>query len=253
MKVVVLLLFMILASTASADVILASGHPDWSPVMYRGGEDGEIILGIGPELVAKIMSDIGIPIKCPYVGSWENVQEMGKRAAIDIIVAAYKTDERQESFEYSDDYWNDPISLFTIKPFKHDNDYDLLGHSIAVTKGDSYGKELDDFLESWAKEGYLTVNKYNDIEEMFYSLQTEDSDVALYSSYAGRRFIKENSRFRNINESAIVGEQKFYILISKKSKYIELMPLINNHIALYKNNGEMDKIIESVRNDTGFQ
>ncbi|MDD4409302.1 MAG: transporter substrate-binding domain-containing protein [Candidatus Pacebacteria bacterium] len=230
----------------SAEEVIASGHPDWSPVMLKAGDK---IVGIGPDLVTKVMDDLGLETNCSYSGPWDRVQVMGIQGDIDVIVAAYKTEERQKYFAYSDSYFDDPIGLFAAKQFAYSGKESLLGHSIAVTKGDSYGSEIDEFLVTSLKEGKLTLSEYPDVDSALASLEKE-SDAMLYSAYAGRTAINE-AKFKNVKEVAIVGSQPFYILISKKSKYVELLPQVNNLIALYKGNGELDKLIEEAES-TGY-
>jgi polar amino acid transport system substrate-binding protein len=249
MKKIILILIagIALSGFASADIII-SGHPDWSPVMYQSGEK---IVGIGPELALSILDDIGINASSNYYGSWANVQELGKKGNIDIIVAAYKTEEREKYFIYSEKYFDDPIGLFSIDNFNYTNKEDLIGHSIAVTKGDSYGTELDEFLCLSSEKGYLILNEYTNVSDAFYSLKTKESDVVLYSLFAGKKFIAADNKFKDIKET-IICSQPFYMMISKKSKYVEIVPLINNFINLYRNNGKLDGIIQRAEKDAGF-
>lgn len=248
MKSILVLVFLaLLAGSVSAEVVM-SGHPDWSPVMYREGDN---IVGIGPNLATMIMDDIGLNSTCKYAGSWQDVQELGKKGSVDLIVAAYATEDRKESFFYSEPYFEDPIGLFSIKSFAYKNHYDFAGHKIAVTRGDSYGKDMDEFLSVFSKDGLLTVNEYATIEDALISLQSGESDLLLYSSYSGQKTISSD-RFKNVKEVAVVGSQPFHMLMSKKSKYVEVLPLINNFIELYKNNGELDKIINSTEKHAGF-
>lgn len=243
----VLVFLALLAGSVSAEVVM-SGHPDWSPVMYR---EGDTIVGIGPNLATMIMDDIGLNSTCKYAGSWQDVQELGKKGTVDLIVAAYATEERKENFFYSEPYFDDPIGLFAVKNFTYKNQYDLIGHSIAVTKGDSYGKDMDEFLSVFLKDELITVNEYASIEDGLTSLQSGDSDLLLYSSYSGQKTISLD-RFKNVKEVAVVGSQPFHMLMSKKSKYVEVLPLINNFIELYKNNGQLDHIINSTEKHAGL-
>jgi ABC-type amino acid transport substrate-binding protein len=84
-------------------------------------------------------------------------------------------------------------------------------------------------------------------------LQSGESDGFLYSSYAGRKAIATSTNFNDIREVAVVGYQEFYILISKKSKYAEIMPLVNSFIADYKKSGELDRIIDSTEKVLAFK
>lgn len=237
----------VLLSGIADGALTASGHPDWSPVMRQ--EDGKIV-GIGPDLLSRFSESFGLNINCSYAGSWSEVQELGRAGRIDLIVAAYKTKEREEYFIYSEPYFDDPIGLFAIDKFDYQAKEDLLGHSVAVTKGDSYGEEMDQFL-SESKDS-LNLKEYDTAEDAFKALQNGESECFLYTSYAGKKLIRDNDQFKNVKEAAIVGSQPMYMMISKQSKYAEILPLLNHYIGFVKESGELDQIISSAKEHAGF-
>src|SRR3954452_2715069 len=67
-------------------LIIASGHPEWPPIMYRSGS---VIDGAGPALVKKIFDDLGVPVEFPQTGTWDEVQAKARTGQVDILVAAY--------------------------------------------------------------------------------------------------------------------------------------------------------------------
>src|SRR4051812_44014676 len=91
------------SSTPTAPVvratIVASGHPEWPPIMARSGS---VIDGAGPALVKKIFDDLGVAVEFPYTGTWDEVQAKARTGEVDILVAAYKTTEREGYMVYSD-------------------------------------------------------------------------------------------------------------------------------------------------------
>lgn len=234
---------MAMSMVCSADVI-ASGHPDWSPVMYQSGEQ---IIGIGPDLASNLFGELGYNVTCKYVGSWSNALELGKEGEVDLIVAAYETKERKESFIYTDSYYDDPIGLFSVGDFPYSDKKDLTGHKIAVTVGDSYGEEMDVFL----KEGSVNVVEFSTAEGALQSLLSGETDAFLYSSHAAKSIISGNPAFVTIKEVTVVGSQPFYMLISKQSDYAKLVPAINELLGKYKETGKLDKIINASVN-TGY-
>ena len=97
-NIIISLIFLIVCSytiTTRERAIIISGHYDWKPVMWQKGNE---IVGIGPDVVKNVFNDMGIKSNFPYVGSWEQVQQKAKVGGIDIIVALYKTEEREEFF-----------------------------------------------------------------------------------------------------------------------------------------------------------
>jgi len=129
-------------------VFIASGHPDWPPIMYQSEENENEIIGAGPELALLILNELGLNMESRFVGPWDVVQEKAESGEIDLIVAAYKTPEREEYMDYSIPYTVDPVSIFVKRgeSFPFDSWDELIDRIGVVTRGDSYGQEFDDFI-----------------------------------------------------------------------------------------------------------
>ena len=67
--------------------------------MYR---NGALIDGAGPALVKKIFDDLGVTVEFPQTGTWDEVQAKARTGEVDMLVAAYKTTEREGYMVYSD-------------------------------------------------------------------------------------------------------------------------------------------------------
>src|SRR5438477_12707534 len=67
--------------------IVASGHPEWPPIMFQ---NGAVIDGAGVALVKKIFDDIGVAVTFPYTGTWDQVQAKARTGEVDVLVAAYR-------------------------------------------------------------------------------------------------------------------------------------------------------------------
>src|SRR5436190_11767868 len=80
---------------------VASGHPEWQPIMFKSGD---MIDGAGPALVKQIFADNGLKVTVPYEGAWDQVQAKAKSGEVDVLVAAYKTTEREGYMVYSEPY-----------------------------------------------------------------------------------------------------------------------------------------------------
>lgn len=220
--------------------LTASGHPAWWPIMHE--KDGQIV-GAAPEIVKKILTEIGgINATTPYVGAWDVVQQKAQTGEIDIIVAAYKTAAREKYMNYSIPYTLDPISIIVKKgnAFPYDEWGDLIGKNGVLMVGDSYGQDFDTFIEA-----NLTTVRVATPAEAFALLNNGEADYFIYALYSAEHYIKEN----NIsNEVEIIPKyvtaENFYLTISKKSSFVNLMPQINAILERYKNDGTIDEIIE---------
>src|SRR5262245_60682157 len=132
------------AGPASDMTIVASGHPEWPPIMFQRGS---VIDGVGPALVIKIFDALGVPVRFPFTGTWDEVQAKARAGEVDILVAAYKTAERETYMVYSDPYTTDPVAIFVArgKAFPFGTFDDLIGKRGIAMVGDSYGQAFDDF------------------------------------------------------------------------------------------------------------
>lgn len=226
-----------LAKEINIPTLIASGHPEWPPVMYKKGKN---IVGAGPELVQKILNDLGIKVKISYSGSWENVLSKAEAGKIDLVVAAYKTKEREKHFVYSDSYTIDPVAVFVPadKTFKFTTLSDLAKKSGVGMIGDSYGQKFDAYSVS-----HLKLRRVQTVSQGFDLIANHKADYFLNSLYAGKLEIKKNQISKITHLPKHLSEQKFYIMISKKSPYQKYMPAINRLIRHYKKNGTVDQLI----------
>jgi len=217
--------------------LIASGHPEWPPVMFKDGED---ITGAGPELAKKIFNDLGIKVQVPYSGNWEDAVNKAKTGQIDVLVAAYKTKERGEYMLYSDPYTTDPLAIFVPadKSFKFSTSSDLVGKTGVGMTGDSYGQEFDDYSAA-----HLNLRRVDTSGEAFDLLAKHQVDYFINSLYAGNLEIKKNALTGIASLPVFVSEQNFYITISKQSPFAQYLPEVNRLIKKYKEDGTIDKLL----------
>jgi polar amino acid transport system substrate-binding protein len=219
---------------------IASGHPEWPPIMWKSGDQ---IIGVGPELLQLIANDLGIKIVSSYTGLWDEVQAKAKSGTVDLLVAAYKTQEREAYMDYSIPYTVDPIALFVKKgkALKYSQWSDLAGKRGVATVGDSYGQKFDDYIKS-----KLSVQRVKTATEAFDLVGKGKADYFIYALYSGEKAIiagKMQGKFAPLEK--YVAEENFYITISKKSQLAPQLPEINKLIEKYKNDGTIEKLIEA--------
>jgi polar amino acid transport system substrate-binding protein len=230
-------------SPAARIGIVASGHPEWPPIMFQSGST---IDGAGPALVKKIFADLGVPIDVPYTGTWDEVQAKAKTGQVDLLVAAYKTTEREGYMVYSDPYTTDPVAIFVArgKAFPFGNWNVLVGKKGVAMVGDSYGQAFDDFAAS-----SLTLTRVTTAADAFDMIATGKGDYFLYSLYAGDDFLKKAgtaAQFESL--PTFVDEENFYVTISKQSPYVTYLNLLNQEIAKYKADGTITALINQYKN-----
>ena len=223
--------------------VLASGHPEWPPIMFQ---NGPAIDGAGPELVKKIFADLGVPVTVEFTGTWDQVQGKARTGEVDVLVAAYKTTEREGYMVYSDAYTTDPVAIFVVrgKAFPFDSWDALIGKNGVAMVGDSYGQQFDDFAAA-----RLTLTRVTTTAQAFDRIASGQGDYFLYSLYAGDDYLKKAgaaSQFESLPK--FVNEENFYITVSKNSTFVGYLPLINQQIAKYKADGTIAGLIAQYKN-----
>lgn len=219
--------------------LIISGHPNWPPIMYQ--QDNQIV-GAGPEIVEKIFTDLGIKVIFKYEGAWDIVQDKAKNGLVDVLVAAYKTAERETYMDYSIPYTVDPVVLVVKKGkiFNYDKWEDLLNKKGVVTVGDSYGQDFDNFIKE-----KLNPKEVNTPEEAFILLEKEEADYFVYALYSAEDYIFKNKLSAQVEIiPKYVSTENFYLTISKKSSFSKFMPQVNSLLEKYKNDATIEKIIE---------
>jgi polar amino acid transport system substrate-binding protein len=219
-----------------------SGHPDQKPIMYADG-NGHIV-GVGVEIIKDVFKRFNTTPEFPDLRTWPNALKEVETGGIDGVVGAYKTTAREKYAVFSNPYTNDSIVLFFPKGkgFNYTKKEDLIGKIGVITKGDSYGQEMDEFIRN-----NLTMITVERPEDAFTLLQESGADYFIYALWAGRNVIAEK-KLTGIEESGVILNQPFYIMVSKMSPYSspEYMDKINKALEEMKDTGEIDRVIVNV-------
>lgn len=221
---------------------IASGHPQWPPIMYQADN---AIVGAGPEIVSQIFGELGVKIVSKYEGPWGVVQEKTRNGEVDVLVAAYKTTEREAYMDYSIPYTVDPVALVVKKggAFPYAQREDLIGKRGVVTNGDSYGQEFDNFIKE-----KLTVQAVGTTEEAFDKILNGEADYFVYALYSADDYIFKNKLSDQVEIlPTYVSTEKFYLTISKKSPLVKYLPQVNALLEKYQTDGTIERIIEEYK------
>ena len=223
-------------------ILVASGHPDYPPVMWR---EGDYIAGVGAEVLKLAFEALDISVDSQFQGSWRQVLEKAANGQIDAIVGTYMTDEREKYLEFSVPYMKDPVVIFVAKgkafPFlRYD---DLVGKRGTSAVGDSFGPEFDKFI---ARK--LIVTRALTIEDNFNRLLSGDADYFICSKHSGLLEAEKlgiSDKIESLLTDATA--ENLYIALSRKSRFVKYMPDINKKIETLVKDGTVDKLIDEKR------
>lgn len=233
-------IIMVSTSAYSNDTLIASGHTDYPPFMWK---EGEKIIGVGAELTSIIFGELGINVISKYTGPWKRLQKNAENGKIDLIVGIYKNKERLKYLIFPDEsYTSDPVVIFVRKgkSFPLTEWKDLEGKLGGAIIGDSFGQEFD----LYAKKN-LKIYRVTQIRQAFKMMNVDRLEYVICGLYPGRIQMIEMELKNQIEYlSKPLVTPIAYQAFSKKSKFIKHLPYFNKRIAELKADGTIDKLIQ---------
>ena len=130
-------LFMFCSEAFAATLHLAANT--WSPYVDRRLPNG----GMALDLVMQAFNRAGYKTTMTYE-SWPRTLEGVEIGVLDVIAAAWYTDERAKSYTFSEPYLFNEIKFIKRKdfPLKYSGLQDLKGLNVGVVKKYAYGDEF---------------------------------------------------------------------------------------------------------------
>ena len=236
----ILVALMISNSAYSDEMLIASGHNEYPPFMWK---EGDKIVGVGAELAAIIFGELGVKVNSIHAGPWKRLQKKAKTGGIDLILGIYKNEERLKYLIYPDEsYTSDPVVIFVKKgkSFPYTKWHDLVGKQGGAIMGDSFGQEFDLYAEQ-----NLYIHKVKTTKQALNMMVLGRLDYVICGLYSGRiqmitMGLKNEIEYLPNPIVTPVAYQAF----SKKSKFIKHIPYFNKRIAELKVDGTIAKLIE---------
>jgi len=231
-----LLLLFIPFSSFGADTFVVSGNPKAPPVVW---EQYGKLTGIGPDLAQSILSDLGISFVMAVEGDWKQVQDKCKNGKIDMLVSAYKNDERASYMEYSLPYLPQPTVIIVEKgkEFAFGRWESLMGKRGVTNVGESYGQEFDDFIKEKLDVKYIAFERAIEL------LNRGEADyliVDLFTALIYSRLLQGEDAITILDPP--VTTQTFHLTISKSSALAKQMPEIDKKLRVLVKDGTVEKL-----------
>ena len=232
-------------SGAAGDVntVTLTGDP-WPPyVVGELGEEAET--GIAVELVQEIFArlpeaDVGFPM-IPWNRALRAVETGDK----DGILMLFKTTERERYIEYTEPLFAAyNLVWYSAEKFPSGFEWaalpDLSGHTIGITRGYSYGDEIDMAVES----GALSVTPVPTVERLFAMLARGRIDLALANDAVGYALaLKYKHKAKIVRAEKATGTHVYHLGFSRKTDARSLIPRINSIISELRVEGFFDGLI----------
>ncbi len=222
----------------AAEKAVVSGNMYSPPLMWK--KSGQFI-GVAPQLIERIFSDLKISYVLEDIGNWEEVQENARNGVVDVIVSAYKNDDRQTYLDFSAPYLSQPVVIIVKKgnPFVFDRWEDLIGKKGATHFGESYGEAFDSFMES-----KLDIKRAG-MKRCFDLLEHDLADYIIIDYFKGENYIRmlrREGKVEFLPKPVAIGHH--HIAIAKHSPLSKELPRINAKLKQLKKDGSIETLIK---------
>ena len=193
--------------------------------------------GIDMDLLAAIAEDQGFEYEIDNCGWDAALSSLGSGQADGMIAGMTITEERQESYDFSDPYFEGGQIMFV----KGDSDItsieDLAGKTVAVKAG----TESEKYAQSVADEYGFQIVSYKDSPTV-YTAVTNGNDAAGFEDFSviNYQIAAQDLELKTIGDKVQVGNYGFAVL---KGQNPELIEMFNAGLANIQANGTYDEIL----------
>ncbi len=234
---VILLAAMLCTTPVQAEnPMVVSGNPEGPPISW---DKNGTLTGAGPELAAKILTELKVPYKITVAGSWEEVQDKARQGSVDLIVSAYVNKERSKYLEFSEPFLDSPVVIVVKKGnrFPLTSWKTLIGKKGVAHTGESFGEKFDEFIKNKLDVEYLPY------ERAFQKLADDTAEyliIDLYPAVIYSKLLEAEDKIEFLDTPVTI--QQFHMAVAKKSTHVSLLPKINKKIKALKKEGYMKKL-----------
>ena len=212
------------AQLVSAQSFIASGNPYAPPVVW---EENKRLSGVAPDLVNEIFTELSLPYSVRVLSDWERVQEAARKGEIDLIVSAYRNDERSKYLNFSIPYLPEQTVIVVEKgkEFKFSSWDALKGKKGVSGIGESYGQRFD----SYSAE-HLDVSYYR-LERAIEALNLGKADyliIDLYTALIYARLLQGEDSITILDPP--VTTENFHLAVTKDSPLNDHLEAINQKL-----------------------
>jgi polar amino acid transport system substrate-binding protein len=224
------------AASLAQQSFIVSGNPYAPPVVW---EEQRKLTGVAAELVDTIFNELSISYTTRLVESWQKVQTEARAGNIDLIVSAYRNDERAQYLNFSVPYLAQPTVVVVEKgkEFKLIDWNSLKGKKGVSNIGESYGQELDRFIKEHLDVGYYQL------ERAIQQLNLGQADyliIDLYTALAYARLLRGEDSVTILEPPLTV--QDFHFALQKDSPLNAHLDDINKLLQEKVESGEVARL-----------
>lgn len=228
-------------ATPVKDVYKIASDSSFAPFVFQ--DDSNKYTGIDMSLINAIAKDQGFTLDISNPGFDAAVNAVQSGQADGMIAGMSITDERKETFDFSDPYYTANAIIGVKKNSSIKSYEDLKGKTVGVKNGTASQTFLE---ENKDKYGYK-IKTFADASPMYDSLNAGSVDAVMDDEPIIKYAIKQGQDLATPIEGTPVGEYGFAV---KKGSNPELIEMFNNGLANLKASGKYEEILNQYLADS---
>lgn len=236
---IALLLSLLISTSCQAERILkACGHPFYPPVSWHS--NGELT-GLAPAVSRQLFAELGYQVQLSADSNWKRCLLEVEQGNADIVVAAFRTQQRQTWLHFSQiPIIADPITLFinSQQPLPYKTLNDLKGKTVGLLLGDSFGDTIDNFIQRHNSIEYVSQGKQN-----FAKLAAGRIDYMPLGQLSGdlqRTRLGFSGQVRALD--TIITTEHYYLALGKHSQLQQHLPYLNQRLREMQQDGTLAQL-----------
>lgn len=216
--------------------VIASDNA-FAPFEYLDTDSNKYV-GIDMDIIAAIAEDQGFKYKIDNVGFKAACSAVQTGQADAAIAGMTITDERKETFDFTDGYFNDGQILVTAKDSTVAKLEDLKGTKVAV-KSSTMGAK---YAEEAAKKYGFEIQYYEDSPTMYTAVKNGNNSACFedYSVMGWAIKTDENIGLKTVGD--VINAAPYGIAV-KKGENEELLKMLNEGLKNISENGKLKEIL----------
>lgn len=229
------------STTAAGKKYIIATDTAFAPFEYQE-TDGKYV-GIDMDILEAVAKDQGFEYEINALGFDASLQAVQGGQADGVIAGMSITDKRKEVFDFSESYYNVPVTIAVKADSKIEKLDDLKDQKVAVKKGTTGATVAEEIKD---KVGIKEIVVFDDSATMYQEVAVGTS-VACFEDYPVMAYaIKVNPELTSkikVVESVAEKETPYGFAV-KKGANAELLDKFNKGLANIKKNGVFDEIIK---------
>lgn len=201
-----------LAANGLCERVVATGNPQYPPILWVDPEDDSRLIGAGAELLKIALAKSNVELEMLNVGPWSRAQEEVRSGRVDMLAGAFLTRQRLAHMDYIHPAYAEVPSVIFVRAngiFSYSGWEDLRGKVGSTVLNNSFGNSFDRFAEE-----NLTIETVPSIQQSFQKLLRGRADYVIYERYQGLALAQQMGLADQIDilDGSLMNEQLYFTL-----------------------------------------